>query len=174
MIIYGSRYGSAKKYAEKLGEMTGLPCMPFDSVKEIPGDLAVYIGALYAGGVLGLKRTLTIPHSDCLRLIIVTVGIADPEDPENRKNIRKGIEKQIGSSLYSDADIFHLRGELDYSRLSVKHRAMMGLLYRLSRGKREDELSIEDRAFLDTYGKSVDFMDYGKLTGIADCINAHS
>ena len=59
LIIYGSKYGSAKKYAEELARRTGFELAPYEEAGDINGyETIVYIGALYAGGVLGMKKTL--------------------------------------------------------------------------------------------------------------------
>ena len=55
LIIYGSRYGSARRYAERLAEMTGLDAVEYNGVKDLDAyDSIVYLGSLYAGGVTGL------------------------------------------------------------------------------------------------------------------------
>ena len=59
IIIYGSRYGSTKRYAERLAEITGLQAVFFKDVKCVADyDRIVYLGALCAGGVMGLKKTV--------------------------------------------------------------------------------------------------------------------
>ncbi|HJB04447.1 MAG TPA: flavodoxin domain-containing protein, partial [Candidatus Merdibacter merdigallinarum] len=59
LIVYGSHYGSTQHYAQKFAELTDLPVV---SYKELPDlteyDLIIHFGGLYAGGVLGLKKTL--------------------------------------------------------------------------------------------------------------------
>ena len=52
-------------------------------------ETIIYIGALYAGGVLRMGKTFE-KMTDCKnKAIIATVGLADPEDKENIDNIRK-------------------------------------------------------------------------------------
>ena len=59
IIIYGSRYGSTKRYAERLAEITGLKAVFYTDVKNVADyDRVVYLGALCAGGVMGLKKTV--------------------------------------------------------------------------------------------------------------------
>ena len=58
IIIYGSQYGSTKRYAERLSELTGIDAVAFKDAGDCNGyDRIVYLGALFAGGVLGLKKT---------------------------------------------------------------------------------------------------------------------
>ena len=85
IIIYGSCYGSTKRYAERLSEITGLKAVFFKDVKSVAGyDRIVYLGALCAGGVMGLKKTVC-GLSASQELFVATVGLADPTDAENVK-----------------------------------------------------------------------------------------
>ena len=59
IIIYGSKYGSARRYAEKLSQMTNIAAVNYKDAPSLSGqDMIVYIGAIYAGGVTGLTKTL--------------------------------------------------------------------------------------------------------------------
>ena len=59
IIIYGSHYGTTKQYAEELSRRTNIEAISFENVKEIDNyDKIIYLGGLYAGGVLGMSKTL--------------------------------------------------------------------------------------------------------------------
>ena len=80
IIIYGSLHGSTKRYAERLEEMTGIAAINYKDVKEIAKyDRIIYLGALYASGVMGLKKIVG-RMSQNQKLIVATVGLADPEN----------------------------------------------------------------------------------------------
>lgn len=128
LIIYGSRYGSAKRYAERLAQMTGLEAVEYKEVKALGDyDRIVYLGSLYAGGVTGLKQTVgkMTPQQE---LIVATVGLADPTDAANVAHIRQSVKGQVPAYLYDESRIFHLRGAIDYTKLNLKYRLMMSLL----------------------------------------------
>ena len=77
LIIYGSQYGTTKRYAEKFAEMTDLPIISFEDIENLEKyERVVYFGALYAGGVKGLNNTIK-KLSLNTKLVIVTVGLAD-------------------------------------------------------------------------------------------------
>ena len=170
IILYGSRYGSARRYAQELSSKTGIPAVGYRDIPSLSGhQTIVYIGALYAGGVLGLARTLrSLSLRDGQRLVIVTVGLADPDIPQNRENIRNSLPKQIPAQLYGRAAVFHLRGAIDYQALSLGHRTMMALLHRSLQKKPAEEWSEEDRALMETYGKRADFADFASLRPIVN------
>ena len=59
LIVYGSKYGTTRRYAEELSRLTGLPAIPCGEFHRLAeGSILVYLGALYAGGVLGLKQAM--------------------------------------------------------------------------------------------------------------------
>ena len=168
IILYGSQYGSTRRYAEKLSEQTGIPAA---SYKEAPAladrQVIIYLGGLYAGGVLGLAKTLRgFSLQSGQKLILVTVGLADPNDPENRNNIRASLQRQLPAELLDRAATYHLRGGIDYQELSLGHRAVMALLYQSLRRTPIEKQTPENRALIETYGKQVDFTDFCALEPI--------
>ena len=66
-------------------------------------ETIIYVGGLYAGGVRGMAKTA--------------------------KNIRKAALRQIPKPLADRTEFYHLRGGIDYEKLSFKHRMMMKMLY---------------------------------------------
>ena len=168
IIVYGSQYGSTRRYAEKLSEQTGIPAVSYKDASTLSDkDIIVYLGGLYAGGVLGLAKTLRgLSLQDGQKLILVTVGLADPSEPENQHNIRTSLQRQLPAELLDRAKIFHLRGGIDYQRLSLGHRTIMALLYRSLRKIPLDQQTAENRALIETYGKQVNYIDFGALEAI--------
>ena len=168
IILYGSQYGSTRQYAEKLSEQTGIPAVSYKDAPALSDrKTIVYLGGLYAGGVLGLAKTLrSVSLQDEQKLLLVTVGLADPDEPENQDNIRASLQRQLPAGLLDRAKVFHLRGGIDYQKLSFGHRTMMKLLYQSLRRTPFEKQTAENRALIETYGKQVDFTDFGALEPI--------
>ena len=101
IILYGSQYGSTRQYAEKLSEQTGIPAVSYKDAPALSDrKTIVYLGGLYAGGVLGLAKTLrSVSLQDEQKLLLVTVGLADPDEPENQDNIRASLQRQLPAGL---------------------------------------------------------------------------
>lgn len=139
IITYGSQYGSAEHYARKFAECTGFPVLPYREVKCLSDDARViHFGALYAGGVLGLRQVVPL-LSPKAQFVIVTVWLADVQDGKNIQHIRNAIRRQLPEDVLGRTRIFHLRGAIDYGKLSLKHRAMMALLYAKANGLSEEK-----------------------------------
>lgn len=166
VIVYGSRYGTTERYARALAELTGIEAVPYDAAGDLSAyDTIIYFGGLYAGGVLGLAKTVG-QLAQAKHLIIVTVGLADPMDKTNTDHIKASLQKQLPPELYTRAEFFHLRGGIDYSHLSLKHKAMMKLLYEKVKKLPPEQQTAETRAMIDTYGQVVDFADLSALDAI--------
>lgn len=172
VIIYGSQYGATKRYAVELGKRTDIEVKNYEEAVSIDSyDTIIYFGALYAGGVMGMKKTFGRLSSDSgKKVIIATVGLADPMDPENVKTIRKGMEKQLSKEIFQNACIIHLRGGIDYLHLSFKHKTMMAMLYKKAIGLPEEKKTAEIKAMIDTYNKRVDFVDLNRLDEIIEML----
>ena len=170
LIIYGSRYGTTKRYAEKFAEMTHFPVIGYEDIKTLADyERIIYFGALYASGIKGLKSTVK-KLSPNTKLIVVTVGLADVSDKENIKNIKNSVRKQVAEHLLKSLSVFHLRGGIDYGKLNFKHKIMMKMVYHSIKNKPTESLTQEDKAFIETYNKKADFVDYDSLNQIAEAI----
>ena len=163
VVIYASHYGFAEAYARWMAEELEADLLEAGKVRRedlTKYDTIVYGGGLYAGGVNGIS--LLVKNAERLRgkkLYLFTVGASDPADPENITNIRSGIAKVLPPTMLETIKIYHLRGGLRYSKMSMVHRTMMAMLRKVLLKKPEAELRSEDRALLETYGQDISFLD---------------
>lgn len=172
VVVYSSKYGSTKKYAEWLADE--LKCDLKDknsiSIDELMQyDTIVYGGGLYAGGVNGID--IFTKHFDKLKdknLVLYTCGISDPKIEDNINNIRKNISKVFNEEMTEKIKVFHLRGSMDYSKLSLKHSMMMKMLKAMILKKDKSKLTDEDRQIIDTFGTAIDFTDKESIKPIVE------
>lgn len=166
-VVYQSHYGTTKKYAEEIAKTLKADLWEKSSIspaKLSSYDLVIYGGGIYASGILGIESVTKHPIK---KLIVFTVGLANPAITD----FSKIIEKNIPMPLREHTKVFHLRGGIDYKKLKFLHRGMMAAMKKFSVGKKSpDERSSEDQAFLDTYGKEVDFTDFQTIRPIIDYI----
>ncbi len=162
-VIYQSKYGATRKYAEWIaGELS---CDLFEG-KDIkasdlePYDTIILGGGLYAGGVNGIKiLTKNFSKFSNKNLVIFTCGLADPSDTINTDHIKKSLYKELTEEMKDKIKVFHLRGAMDYSKLSPLHRSMMALVCKMTAKKDQNSLTNEDKEMLVSYGKKVDFVN---------------
>lgn len=170
LIIYGSHYGTTKGYAEKMSEMTKIDVISYEDISDLSEyETIIHMGGLYAGGVKGLKNTLKVLPENA-NLIIVTVGLADVTNKENTDHIKKSISQQVTQSVLDRTTIFHLRGGMDYSQLSLMHKTMMSFVYKKAKNTPEQEKTAETRDLIATYNKKVNFVNYEALLPIIDFV----
>lgn len=171
LIIYGSQYGTTKCYAENLAEKTGISMVSYKDIKDLSNyKTIIHMGALYAGGVKGLKNTIKILPKNA-NFIIVTVGLADVSDQKNTDNIKQSISKQVPKEIFVKTKIFHLRGGIDYKKLSFKHKIMMRLLYNKVKNLSDEKKNAEVRVMIETFNQKVDFINYDDLNQIIEVIS---
>jgi len=175
-VIYKSHYGFTKIYAKWLAKDLSADLLQADRVK--PTDLQqyqtiVYGGGLYAGGVNGI--TLLTKNFELIKdksLYLFTVGAADVTDPENLKNIRSALEKKLSPAIHEKLHIYHLRGGMRYSKMSIVHRTMMNMMVKILRKKPDSELNEENKIMLRTFGQDIDFTDRASIAPLLADIRA--
>ncbi|MGX7106511.1 flavodoxin domain-containing protein [Hutsoniella sourekii] len=162
-VIYGSNYGHAREYAEAFAQALNLSAVAYSQIGKLKGeDSIVYFGALYAGGVKGLKTI----KGNFDNFVLVTVGLADPKDSANTDHIKQSIKKSMNEYNYDRAKIFHLRGGIDYRELKLHHKLMMALVYYKAKNIPKEQQSEETKTMIETYGSQVDFVDFKTLDPI--------
>ena len=168
IIIYGSKYGTAKQYAEELSKRTNIKAENYQNIKDINKyKVILYIGALYAGGVLGMSKTFkNLSEMKNKKMIIATVGLSDPTNIDNINNIKNSMKNQLSNEICNNVYIYHLRGGIDYSKLNFTHKAMMKLVYKKAKKLPEENQTAEVNAMIDTYNKKVNFVDFSSLDNI--------
>lgn len=159
-VIYRSKYGSTKKYAQWIAKEANADLFEgseVDVMKLKQYDTLVYGGGLYAGGIAGIS-TITKNYEALKnkKIIVFTVGLSSTED----KGIFNPIlEKNFTKEMRDNITFFHLRGGIDYKNLGVIHKFMMAMLKRVVSKKNKEELTEDEKGILDTYGQVVDFTD---------------
>ncbi|MGI6254984.1 MAG: flavodoxin domain-containing protein [Acutalibacter sp.] len=170
IILYGSQYGTAKKYAEKCAEITGLPVANCKKVRDLKEyDLVVYFGALYAGNITGLKRTAQA-MGDHGKLILVTVGLTDVSRRADQDNFQASLRSQVPPSILGNMTMFHLGGRMDYHKLNLKHRALIALFCQTAKNLPEEKKTADVNVMIQAYRSKVDLVDLDSLEPIAAAI----
>lgn len=175
IVIYDSKYGHTKQYAEWIAAECSCAVLPrkqASSAALSDYDTIIFGGGLYAGGISGIN--LLTENYDLLstkKVILFTCGLADPENKENVAHIREALSKVLSPDMMSHFQIFHLRGGIDYSRLNLIHKVMMSMMRKMLLGKNPTERSTEDEELLRTYGKVVDFIERQTLLPLVEYVN---
>lgn len=174
IVVYSSKYGSTRRYAEWIAQDLGADLTDVSQLTSAQlgkYDTVVFGGGLYAGGLSGAKGFTR--HAAVLagkRLILFTVGLSDPAQAETIEKIRAGLCKCLPADVLNVAQLFFLRGSIDYTRLNFVHRMMMGMMDKILRKKAESERSESDKALIQSYGKTIDFTDRQSIAPIVAAV----
>lgn len=168
MVYYSSKYGTSKKIAEWLAADLKQKAIALEKTDCLETNtVPVIVMPLYAGGFYQAKKAVRLlDQAGCKELILVSVGLSDP----NREDTHQVIE-EVAKKTFPEkkVHIFSTRGGIDYSALSLKHQMMMWMLKKMVE-KKPDEA--ENGQILETYGQKVDLLDSLDVKRIAREIEA--
>ncbi|HHW46168.1 MAG TPA: flavodoxin [Clostridiales bacterium] len=127
IILYKSKYGTTRKYAQWLSEALG--CDLNDIRKAQIGDLAQYDtiiigGGVYAGSIAGIS--FLHKHIKALsgkNIIVFAVGVTG-QDQDNIKNLKQRNLRDLNVPL------FYLQGALSINKLSFLDRTLCKIIQR--------------------------------------------
>jgi menaquinone-dependent protoporphyrinogen IX oxidase len=164
VVIFKSKYGSTKKYAEWISDELNADLLEHSDVKDknfLEYDTIIIGGGLYASGINGIdiitKNYSALKNKD---IIVFTLGLASTDDKEIFRPI---IEKNFTEEMRNQIQFFHFRGGIDYKELSFVHKSMMAMLKKMVSKKKTEELTEDDKMMLVTYGDKVDFTDINTI-----------
>ncbi len=166
LIVYSSKYGSAKKYAEWLSEDTGYACRDISEVRaaDIKGML-IFCGAIYASGISGLPRLKKLISAHEGKAAVLCVG-ASPFDAEAFEKLK---ERNMSGKL-TDIPVFYARGAWDESKMSFTDRTMCKLLIKSLQKQDPNTYEPWMKALAEAAGKKCDWTDRKYLTPLLDAL----
>ena len=170
IIIYQSKYGATKKYAEWLQAMTGYHCAETSkaAVNEVAQyDTIVLCGGIYASGIAGLsflkKNIDKLKHK---KTAILCVG-ASPYDESAFAAIK---EHNLTGDL-RNIPLFYGRGAWDEKAMSFKDRTLCRILQKsvakIDPSKQEPWM----KALSCAAGKQCDWTDEKYLEGLMEFLH---
>ena len=137
IVIYKSKYGSTKAYAQWIADELG--CMAYaagsgkiDDIMKY--DTIIYGGGLYAEVIAGVSLiTKNIEKLKGKKLIVYTTGITpiDCRDYYDKLVVEKNFKKGEAESI----KIFNFLGKMVVNELSLVHRTAIKSLKKLMSGK---------------------------------------
>ena len=171
IVIYKSKYGSTKAYADWIAEKLGCQSV---NAKEIKihdlkeYDTIIFGGGLYAEVIAGV--TLITKNFDALshkKLIVFTTGLT-PLDCRDYYD-KMVIEKNFKPYMLEKIKIFNFMGKMIIDELSLPHKAAIKTLKKIMSGK-ENPTEME-KLLIDLCDKSGDFTDFTQAQHLVSHIN---
>ncbi|HJA66834.1 flavodoxin [Lachnoclostridium sp. An169] len=167
LVIYKSKYGTTKKYAEMLkGELESssagkeiicdiTEAEKFDRTVLGAYDTVIFAGAVYAGGISGIS--MLKKNRDRLkgkRTAVFCVGVS-PYDEKALEEVKK---RNLDSEL-RDVPMFYGRGTWDESRMTFRDRIMCRMLQKMVAKQSPEKCEPWMKELLSAVGKKCDWTD---------------
>lgn len=170
LIIYKSKTGFTKKYAQWLSESLSADIVEFSNVTKesyVNYELIIFGGGLYVLGINGLKKILKdFTYYKNKRLIVFATG-ATPNREETTNEIRN---VNFTPGQQQDIKFFYLRGGFDFSKLGIIDKLLMILLKIKLKMKKESKRSPDEKGMLAAYEQVSDFSKQKYIEEVVDYI----
>ena len=172
VVIYKSKTGFTKKYAEWISEELSADIFEISKVNSnmlTIYDTLIYGGGLYAVGINGVKYiTKSFNSLKDKKVVVFATGVS----PFRREAMNEVRDKNFTSEEQQYIEFFYLRGGFDYSKLKPLDKVLMTLLKWKMKMKRIKELTPDERGMLASYDKPVDFTKKKNIEGIITFVNS--
>ena len=169
IILYQSKYGATKRYAEWIAEETGFSCVEIkkaDINDVIKFDAIILGGGIYASGIAGLaflKKHINALHNK--KLIVFCCGASPYEE-----NAFTQIKQHNMKGALSDIPCFYCRGAWDMAAMSFTDRTLCNMLRKAVSKKNPCEYELWEKALMAAGDEKCDWTDRGYLQPIIDCL----
>ncbi len=159
VVVYKSKYGSTKQYAEWIAEETQGDLFEASAIKGdmlVKYDTIIYGGGMYAVGILGFKMIRSnYQQLKDKKIIVFSVGLSK-ESPEAIHHIK---ENNFSEEMRENVEFYMLRGAMNFEKLSFTDKMMMKALKKKIQKKDPEALSEEEQGILDCCDNPVSMMD---------------
>ncbi|MCI9564521.1 MAG: flavodoxin [Eubacterium sp.] len=169
IVLYQSKYGSTKKYAQWLGEKMRYDCIETkkaDIKKLKQFDTIILGGGVYASGILGLSFLKKNIESLCNKKIAVFCVGASPYDENAINQIRNLHFKDKLSNI----PLFYCRGAWNEENMSFKERTLCKMLQKVVAKQDPDTYEPWQKALMCAVGQKCDWTDREYLKPIIEFI----
>lgn len=169
IILFQSKYGSTKKYAQWLGEQMGYECIETKKadIKTLEQyDTIILGGGVYASGILGLSFLKKNIESLCNKKIAVFCVGASPYDENAINQIRKLHFKDKLSNI----PLFYCRGAWNEEIMSFKDRTLCKILQKVVAKQDVDTYEPWQKALMCAVGQKCDWTNQEYLKPIIQFI----
>ncbi|MHC1747305.1 MAG: flavodoxin domain-containing protein [Cellulosilyticaceae bacterium] len=170
IILFQSKYGATKKYADWLVEDLSFECIETSKAKiELfkNYDTIILCGGIYASGIAGLpflkKNHLQLAGK---KICVLCVG-ASPFDKEALQQIKTHNFKEKMKKI----PLFYARGSWDEGRMTFKYRTLCKLLQKAVAKKDPATYEPWEKALMCAVDQTCDWTDKSYLKTLLEYIN---
>lgn len=126
VVIYKSKYGSAKQYAQWIAKSVGADIFDLKdfAVSDFEKyDTIIYTAGVYSGNIAGIALiSKNFDEISEKNVIICPVCLTKPE---NTDRINEILARNFNYKMFDKVKVFPLRGALDFKKLTFTDKLMM-------------------------------------------------
>ncbi|UUX33582.1 flavodoxin domain-containing protein [Fundicoccus culcitae] len=171
IVVYQSKMGSSKQYAEWIAEAISCPVIERSQLKEVDwqsSDLIIYVAGIYVGKILGFKELLKqLGDLSQKRLVLCMVGMTDLK---RKDEFQKFFEQNVPEDLQKKVRSFNLRGNIIYSKLGFLDRTLLQMPKMQFKNKTLEEAGL-DNYFIEHFGEDVYYIEKNAINKVVDYYN---
>ena len=172
IVIYKTKYGSTKTYAEWIASELGCTAVNSKDVKAddlLNYDTIIYGGGLYAEVINGVSLiTKNLDKLKDKKLVVFTTGLT-PIDCRDYYD-KLVIEKNFKSGMPGKIKLFNFTGKMIIDELSIPHKMALKALKKIMSGK--ENPSDMEKLLISLCEESGDFSDKNQITPLLEYINS--
>lgn len=169
VVVYKSKYGSSKRYAEKIAEKCCFDCRNLKEIKVSDlkdYDIIVFCGGVYASGI-SYRKFLNKNYNKIKdKEIILFFNGASPFDEPMLKQI---IKNNFRSEL-TTRPIYYGRGMWNLDKMSKIDKALCKLLIKMVSKKESKDLQPWEQALMEANSKNCDWTDEKFIEPLIDYV----
>lgn len=142
IIIYHSKTGFTKKYAQWIGEELHFECLPYEKRNRVSlaeYDILIYGGSVHAGSIMGLKWLKGQKNGNQSSWIVFATG-AIPAGPDT---VRDMLEQNLKDTQMKG---FYFPGGINYEAMGAGNRLLMSMFRKMISGKKDKTPQEEEMA----------------------------
>ena len=169
IILYTSKYGATKRYADWLAEETGFDVLEtkkakIEDVKQY--DTIILGGGVYAMGIAGLSfLKKNIGELQGKKVIV----FCDGASPYDEAAFGQLVARNMKDSL-AGLPCFYCRGGWDMDAMSFADRNLCKLLQKAVAKKKQEDCEVWEKALLEAGTQKCDWTDRAYLAPILEAL----
>ena len=170
IVLYKSKYGSTKTYAEWIAEELSCEAKDIKNVKIddlLEYDTIIHGGGLYAEVIAGVSLlTKNIDKLKGKKLIVFTTGITPLEHREYYDKMV--IEKNFKGDIGKEFQVYNFMGKMIISELSLVHRTALKTLKKIMSDKQNP--SEMEKLLIELCDADGDFTDKNSINELLEYV----
>lgn len=168
IIIYLSKTGFTRRYAEWLSEALNCPIVPYEKRKTIDlstYDTILYGGGIHAGMIQGIKWfKQQFPSLPGKKLVVFATGAS----PAGLSATTESLKKNFTAEENAMVKVFYLEGGLNYDKMSAPNRLLMKMMCKMLSSKKDQ--TEEEREMAKAISTSFDHCKKENIQEILDFV----